>query len=114
MFIIFWGFFQTDRRGCVELLRVSGTDRGKVFPVTPKSRKFFSYCGSSTASFSHCTECSTVQLWTGRGRRGTRGGGEGGEKEREGERDAVTTSLSAGARRTLSSRATQTVPDVKK
>lgn len=40
--------------------------RGKVFPVTRKSRKFFSYCGSSTDSFSHCTVSSMVQLWTGR------------------------------------------------
>lgn len=41
-----------------------GSHRGKVFPVTPKSRKFFSYCGSSTDSFSHCTESSVVQLCT--------------------------------------------------
>lgn len=44
----------------------SHSHRGKVFPVTRKSRKFFSYCGSSTNSFSHCTVSSVVQLWTGR------------------------------------------------
>lgn len=36
--------------------------------MTRKSRKFFSYCGSSTESFSHCTVSSMVQLWTGQGR----------------------------------------------
>lgn len=40
------------------------TNRGKVFPVTRKSRKFLSYWGSSTDSCSHCTESSVVQLWT--------------------------------------------------
>lgn len=49
-----------------------GTDRGKVFPVIRKSRKFFSYCGSSTDSFSHHTVSSVVQLWTDKNKEGRR------------------------------------------
>lgn len=56
----------------IRLIEASGTDRGKVFPVTRKSRKFFSYCGSSTDSFSHRTVSSMVQLWTDKNKEGSR------------------------------------------
>lgn len=56
----------------VRLIASCGTDRGKVFPVIRKSRKFFSYCGSSTDSFSHHTVSSVVQLWTDKNKEGRR------------------------------------------
>lgn len=56
----------------VRSIESCGTDRGKVFPVIRKSRKFFSYCGSSTDSFSHHTVSSVVQLWTDKNKEGRR------------------------------------------
>lgn len=61
-----------EKAELVRSIESCGTDRGKVFPVIRKSRKFFSYCGSSTDSFSHHTVSSVVQLWTDKNKEGRR------------------------------------------
>lgn len=63
---------KTKKAELIRLIESCGTDRGKVFPVIRKSRKFFSYCGSSTDSFSHHTVSSVVQLWTDKNKEGSR------------------------------------------